>query len=113
MVAKCYTQTYGVDYSETFSPMAKIDTIRVLFSIAANHDFPLHQFDVNNAFLHDNINEDAYMDPPYPTPPGFKTGFRDSDVCKLKKAMYGLKQTPRAWFGGFTVDLKKYGYWQT
>ena len=59
--AKGYTQTYGIDYSETFSPFAKIDTIRVLFLIAANKDWPLYQFDVKNSFLHGEIEEKVYM----------------------------------------------------
>ena len=67
LVAKGYTQTYRIDYSETFSPVAKIDTIWVLFSIVANEDWPLYQFDVKNAFLHGKIEEEVYMKPP----PGF------------------------------------------
>ena len=61
LVAQGYTQTYGVDYSETFSPVAKIDTIRVLFSIVANKDWPLHQFEVKNAFLYGKIEEEVYI----------------------------------------------------
>lgn len=109
LVAKGYTQTYGVDYSETFSPVAKIDTVRVLFSVAANQDWVLHQFDVKNAFLHGDLQEEVYMEPP----PVFSKGFQPRDVCRLKKALYGLKQSPRAWFGRFTVAMKKYGYHQS
>lgn len=109
LVAKGYTQTYGIDYTETFSPVAKINTIRVLFSIAANEDWPLHQFDVKNAFLHGELKEEVYME----APPGFSTGFRKHEVCRLKKALYGLKQSPRAWFGRFTDAMKRYGYKQS
>ncbi|KAK1414103.1 hypothetical protein QVD17_29844 [Tagetes erecta] len=109
LVAKGYTQTYGIDYSETFSPVAKIDTIRVLFSIAANKEWPLHQFDVKNAFLHGELKEEVYMDPP----PGFMENYNSREVCRLKKSLYGLKQSPRAWFGRFTLAMKKYGFKQS
>jgi len=109
LVAKGYTQTYDIDYSETFSPVAKIDTIRVLFSIAANKNWPLDQFDVKNAFLHGNLKEEVYME----APPGFSEDFQINEVCKLKKALYGLKQSPRAWFGRFTAAMKRYGYKQS
>jgi Reverse transcriptase (RNA-dependent DNA polymerase) len=108
LVAKGYTQTYGIDYEETFSPVAKLDTVRVILSLAANFDWPLHQFDVKNAFLHGDLKEDIYMD----MPPGYTNRESKPRVCKLKKALYGLKQSPRAWFGRFCMAMKSYDYQQ-
>lgn len=107
LVAKGYTQVYGIDYSETFSPVAKMSTVRVLMSIAADRDWPLHQFDVTNAFLHGELRQDVYME----APPGFEFGAGKS--CKLKKTLYGLKQSSRAWFGRFTNAMKSYGFQQS
>ncbi|CAL2225420.1 unnamed protein product [Prunus armeniaca] len=98
LVAKGYTQTYGINYEETFAPVAKLNTVRVLLSLAANLNWPLHQFDVKNAFLHGELTEEVYMD----IPPGYNTT-QTGTVCKLRKALYGLKQSPRAWFGRFTM----------
>jgi Reverse transcriptase (RNA-dependent DNA polymerase) len=108
-VAKGYTQIYGINFQETFSPVAKLNTVRVLLSLAANLDWSLHQFDVKNAFLHGNLEEEIYME----VPPGYKSSSSVSMVCKLKKALYGLKQSPRAWFGRFCGAMKKYGYKQS
>lgn len=108
LVAKGYTQTYGIDYEETFAPVAKINTIRILISLAANQEWPLHQFDVKNAFLNGNLEEEVYME----LPPGVMDSEKGK-VCKLKKALYGLKQSPRAWFGRFTKSMKAFGYRQS
>jgi len=90
LVAKGYTQTYDIDYSETFSTVAKIDTIRVLFSVATNKNWPLHQFDVHNAFFHGDLKKEVYMEAPL----GFLEDLQINEVCKLKKTLYGLKQSP-------------------
>lgn len=109
LVAKGSTQTYGVDYQETFSPVAKLNTDRVLLSLAANLDWPLHQLDVTNAFLHGDREEEVYME----TPPGYTTSSQIEVVCKLQRALYELKQLPRAWFGRFSQAMKKYGFCQS
>ena len=96
LVAKGYTQTCGIDYLETFAPVAKMKTIQVLLSLAANFWWNVQQFDVKNAFLHGDLEEKIHME----VPPGFES--KEGMVCKLKKALYGLKQSPRAWFGRLT-----------
>lgn len=102
-MAKGYSQTYGIDYEETFSPVAKLNTVRILLSLAANLDWPLHQFNVKNAFLHGDLKEKVYMD----IPPGYVVPSGDELVYRLQRALYGLKQSPRAWFGQFSLAMKK------
>jgi hypothetical protein len=110
LVAKGYTQTYGIDYMETFSPVAKINTVRILLSLAVNLDWPLHQFDVKNAFLQGTLQEEVYME----LPPGCKQQTEgNKQVCRLRKSLYGLKQSPRAWFERFTNFMKTVGYTQS
>ena len=105
LVPKGYTQTYGVDYFESFSPVAKINIVGVLLSVAANLDWSLNQLYVKNAFLNGDLEEEVYME----APPGFTEKF-GSKVCRL--ILYGLKQSPRAWFERFTKFVKSQGYSQ-
>nr|GEU83194.1 cysteine-rich RLK (receptor-like protein kinase) 8 [Tanacetum cinerariifolium] len=104
LVVKGYAQAYVIDYSETFSPVAKISSIRLFISLAATYDWALHQLDVKNAFLHGDLSE-VYME----QPPGFVAQGEYGRVCKLNKALYGLKQSPRAWFGKFSNATKDLG----
>ncbi|WJZ86050.1 hypothetical protein VitviT2T_005550 [Vitis vinifera] len=110
LVAKWYTQTYGIDYTETFAPVAKINTVRVLLFLAANPDWPLQQFDVKNAFPHGELSEEVYMDLP---PRCMVSEKQCQKVCNLKKSLYGLKQSPRVWFGRFTKSMRAFGYRQS
>ncbi|KAK8928288.1 hypothetical protein KSP39_PZI017463 [Platanthera zijinensis] len=109
LVARGYTQTLGIDYQETFAPVAKMNSIRVLLSCAACKGWDFIQLDVKNAFLHGNLEEEVYMS----LPPGFISQGSDGKVCKLKKALYGLKQSPRAWFGRFHSAMVSLGYKQS
>jgi hypothetical protein len=97
LVARGYSQTYGIDYDETFTPVTKMSTVRTLISCAANFDWPLYQLDVKNAFLHGDLQEEVYLE----IPPGFTTDQTKGKVLKLKKSLYGLKQSLRAWFDRF------------
>ncbi|RVX11046.1 Retrovirus-related Pol polyprotein from transposon TNT 1-94 [Vitis vinifera] len=106
LVAKGFTQTYDIDYTETFAPVAKLNTIRVLLSLAANLDGPLHQFDIKNAFLNGELEEEVFMT----LPPWFCKEEEETRVCKLKKSLYGVKQSPRAWFDRFEKVIKNQGY---
>jgi hypothetical protein len=105
LVAKGYAQQFGIDYGETYAPVAKFTSIRALIAIGASHDLEMHQMDVKTAFLNGDLNEDIYMTVP--------EGISDDDitdatkattratsatlVCKLKRTLYGLKQSPRMW----------------
>lgn len=109
LVAKGFTQTYGIDYQETFAPVAKMNTIRVILSIAANQEWPLHQLDVKNAFLNGKLEEEVYM----ALPPGFEDVYGKQNVCKLKRSLYGLKQSPRAWFDRFSKAIKNFNFTQS
>ena len=91
LVAKGYTQAYGIDYQETFALVAKMNFVRVLLSLTANLDWPLQKFDVKNVFLHGNL-EEVFMDLPL----GFEGKFSSEKDCRLKKSLYGLKQSSRA-----------------
>jgi hypothetical protein len=79
--------TYGVEYDETFAPVAKMNTVRILVSCAANFGWKLHHIDVKNALLHGDLHEEVYME----IPPGFSTPQTTRKVCRLKKSLYGLR----------------------
>ena len=108
LVARGYTQIFGIDYQETFALVARINTIRILISLAVNLDWPLNQYDIKNAFLHGDLKEEIHM----AVPLGYEGSMHRDKVCKLKKALYGLKQSPRAWFGQFTQAMRVLGYQQ-
>lgn len=106
LCAKGFAQIKGVDYSETYAPTTRYDTIRILLAIAARQNYNIVQFDIKTAFLYGELNEDIYMKPP----PGVTTN--SNLVCKLKKSLYGLKQAPRCWNTKFGTFLQTFGFKQ-
>jgi Reverse transcriptase (RNA-dependent DNA polymerase) len=90
LVVKGYTQTYGVDYEEFFAQVAKMNTVITLISCAVNFGWDLFQLDVKNVFLHGDLKEEVYME----ISPGFENEQLKGKVCRLKRSLYGLKQSP-------------------
>lgn len=92
LVAKGYNQKEVIDFDETFSPVVKMVTIRIIFSLAVEHDWPLYQLDVDSVFLYGDLNEEIYMKPP----DGYFSS-TETRVYNLNKSLYGLKQASQMW----------------
>jgi hypothetical protein len=107
LVIKGFAQKAGVDYDQTFSPVARSGTIRSVIAVAANEGMDLMQFDVSTAFLYGSLDEVIYME----QPEGYHDG--TNKVCKLLRSLYGLKQAPRCWNKRIGEFLKKQGFEQS
>ena len=105
-IVKGYSQREGIDYKETFSPVARYETIRMMLAIAAAQGLDIIQFDVATAFLNSTLSEDIYMQQPQ----GYERGDPSEIVCKLKKGLYGHKQASREWYVTLTKKLNKMGF---
>ncbi|GJS53939.1 retrovirus-related pol polyprotein from transposon TNT 1-94 [Tanacetum coccineum] len=106
LVAQGYNQQEGIDYDETYAPVARLESIRILLAYPCALDLKLFQMDVKSAFLNDFINKEVYM----AQPPGFIDFKKPDHVNKLKKALYGLKQPPKAWYDRLKAFLIKHEY---
>ena len=106
LVAQGYTQVEGIDFDETFAPVARLESIKILLAIASHLNFKLYQMNVKSAFLNGMLQEEVYVE----QPKGFVNPQRPNDVYKLKRALYGLKQAPRAWYDRLTAYLTEHGF---
>jgi hypothetical protein len=105
LVAKGFSQVEGIDYNETFAPVAKMNSIRLVLALAGSHKWEVHQMDVKSAFLHGDLQKEIYME----QPPGYVQN-DSSLVFRLKKSLYGLKQAPRAWYAKMDSFLIATGF---
>ena len=106
LVAKGYSQEQGLDYTEVYAPVARMDTIRTILATAAQRAWDVYQLDVKSAFLHGVLAEDVYVQ----QPKGYEVIGQEDKVYKLHKALYGLKQAPRAWFSRIEEYFSKEGF---
>lgn len=106
LVAKGFTQVKGIDFDETFAPVARLDSLRYLLALAALEDWEIHQVDVKSAYLNGELDEEIYME----QPEGFAAKGEEGKVCRLLKALYGLKQAGRQWHLRLRSVLEKLGF---
>ena len=106
LVMKGYAQEYGIDYTEVFAPVARMDTVRMIIAMAAQRGWGIHQLDVKSAFLHGELKEDVFVEQPQ----GYEVTGKEHMVYKLHKALYGLKQAPRAWFSRIEAYFIREGF---
>ena len=106
LVAQGYYQQEGIDYEETFAPVARLEAIRMLLAFTCHKNFILYQMDVKSSFLNGFINEEVFVE----QPPGFESFNFPNHVFKLKNALYGLKQAPRAWYERLSKFLISSGF---
>lgn len=108
LVVQDNNQVEGEDYDETFAPVVKMNTVRTVLRTVAANNWEVYQMDVNNAFLHGDLEEEVYMK----LPPGFRHSHPDK-VCRLRKSLYGLKQAPKCWFKKLSDALLRFGFAQS
>jgi hypothetical protein len=106
LVAKGFKQRHGIDYDDTYSPVIKPTTIRVILSLTMMQGWHMRQLDVDNAFLHGYLEDEVYMVQPL----GYVDKSFPTHLCKLEESLYGLKQAPRAWFDRLSSKLQELGF---
>ena len=109
LVAKGYSQVQGEDFTETFAPVVKFASVRLILSIAAIKDMHVHHMDVTCAFLNGELKEEIYME----QAPGYIKPGEENLVCKLNRSIYGLKQAPRSWYEKLHQKLVELGFWRS
>ena len=106
LVCKGYAQQEGIDFEETFAPVARLEAIRIFLAFSSFQQIKVYQMDVKSAFLNGDLEEEVYIE----QPEGFILGNDENLVCRLKKALYGLKQAPRAWYYRLDKYLHQQGF---
>lgn len=106
LVAKGYAQEYGVDFDEVYAPVTRLETVRLLLALAAKLEWEVHHLDVKTAFLKGDLKEEVYVS----QPEGFEISGQEHMVYRLWKALYGLRQAPRAWYAKLNASLESLGF---
>ena len=106
LITKGFKQKEGLDYFDTYSPVARTTTVRVLIALASAFSLEIHQMDVKTAFLNGDLEEEIYME----QPEGFVVPGQEHKVCKLIKSLYGLKQAPKQWHAKFDSTIISFGF---